>query len=237
MANWYSGVLKYVKFMCCAFLLIVISTGKKRYGHPALTGLLPQPWLPLKKGETLVNTHNTNHTGRKSDQAVVLSLRKRYSVVRRGGGTATTGDSAALRGIPKLDNGQNPTGRSGELSGDMTNNPWQEPIAGPSSPSQAHHMVNHRLSYDFGSGVIILPEDGIWLEGVDSDSDDDYGSGDTSRRSQVMPDSVVSEDGQGTAGNSDVEDVGGSSRMRYGTYFHHPERRRQSVPGAFPAGS
>ncbi|KAI0249273.1 DUF221-domain-containing protein [Lactifluus subvellereus] len=222
MANWYNGVL---------------NTGKKRYGHPALTGLLPQPWLPLKKGETLVNTHNTSRPGRKSDQAVVLSLRKRYSVVRVGRGTATTGDSAALRGIPKLDNRQNPTDRSGELSGDVTNNPWQEPIAGPSSPSQTHHMVNHRLSYDFGSGVIILPEDGVWLEGVDSDSDDDYGSGDASRRSQVMPDSAVSEDGQGAAGSSDVEDVGGSSRMRYGTYFHHPERRRQSVPGAFPAGS
>jgi len=222
MANWYNGVL---------------NTGKKRYGHPALTGLLPQPWLPLKKGETLVNTHNTNRTGRKSDQAVVLSLRKRYGVVRRGGGTAITGDSAALRGIPKLDNGQNPTDGSGELSGDMTNNPWQEPIAGPSSPSQPHHTINHRLSYDFGSGVIILPEDGIWLEGVDSDSDDDYGSGDISRRAQVVPDSTVSEDGQGTAGSSDVEDVRGASRTRYGTYFHHPERRRQSVPGAFPAGS
>ncbi|KAI0073303.1 DUF221-domain-containing protein [Panus rudis PR-1116 ss-1] len=34
MANWYSGVL---------------NTGKWRYGHPALTGVLPRPWLPLKK--------------------------------------------------------------------------------------------------------------------------------------------------------------------------------------------
>jgi calcium permeable stress-gated cation channel len=192
-----------------------------------LTGLLPQPWLPLKKGETLVNTYNTNRPGWKADQAVVLSLRKRYSVVRRGGGVS--------RDTPT--NGQNTMEGSGELSRDMTNNPWQESIAGPSSPSQAHHTVNHRLSYDFGSGVIILPEDGIWLEGVESDSDDDYGSGDVSGRSQVLPDSAVSEDGEGATGSSAIENVGGSSTTRYGTYFHHPERRRQSVPGAFPMGS
>jgi calcium permeable stress-gated cation channel len=236
MANWYNGVLKYVELTRFSQLLIVPSTGKKRYGHPALTGLLPQPWLPLKKGETLVNTHNTNRPGRKSDQAVVLSLRKRYSVVRRGGRTSTTGASAPSIGIPVQDNGQNPTDSSGALSGDMTNNPWQESIAGPSSPSQAQHTVNHRLSYDFGSGVIILPEDGIWLEGMDSDSDDDYGSGDISG-SQVLPDSAVSDDGQGVTAGSDVENVEGSSRTRYGTYFHHPERRWQSVPGAFPSGS
>jgi calcium permeable stress-gated cation channel len=125
---------------------------------------------------------------------------------------------------------------SGELNRDMATNPWQESIAGPSSPSQAHHTVNHRLSYDFGSGVIILPEDGIWLEGVESDSDDDYGSGEVSG-SQVMPDWAVSEDGEGATGSSAIENVGGSLTTRYGTYFHHPERRRQSVPGAFPMGS
>jgi hypothetical protein len=76
-----------------------LSTGKKRYAHPALTGLLPQPWLPLKRGETLVNSHNSNRTGRKFDQAVVLSLRKRYSVVRRGGRTSTTGISVPSRGV------------------------------------------------------------------------------------------------------------------------------------------
>jgi len=29
------------------------------------------------------------------------------------------------------------------------------------------------LSYDFGSGVIILPGDEIWLDGIESDSEDD----------------------------------------------------------------
>ncbi|KAF5354076.1 hypothetical protein D9756_007257 [Leucocoprinus leucothites] len=46
MANWYTGVL---------------NTGKRRYGHPALNGVLPEPWLPLKKGQTLINHNNITH--------------------------------------------------------------------------------------------------------------------------------------------------------------------------------
>lgn len=195
-----------------------------------MTGLLPQPWLPLKKGETLVNSHNMNRTGRKSDQAVVLSLRKRYSVVRRGGRTSTTGNAAPQRGV------RNSTASSGELSGDMTNNPWQESTAGPSNLSQPHHTINHRLSYDFGSGVIVLPDDGIWLEDVDSESDVDDGSGDVAG-GQASPELAAPEDGQGVAGGPDGQVVSGPSKTRYGTYFHHPERRWQSVPGAFPAST
>jgi len=217
MANWYNGVL---------------NTGKKRYGHPALTGLLPQPWLPLKKGETLVNSHSTTRAGRKSDQAVVLSLRKRYSVVRGGGRTSTTGSSALLRGVPIQDSVQSPDGGPGEITGDVTNNPWQESTAGPSNLShQTPHTISHRLSYDFGSGVIVLPDDEIWLEDVDSDSDD---VGDIAEN-QASPELTVTENDQGVAG-PDGQSIS-SSRTRYGTYFHHPERRWQSVPGAFPISS
>ncbi|KAI0290933.1 DUF221-domain-containing protein [Multifurca ochricompacta] len=223
MANWYNGVL---------------NTGKKRYGHPALTGSLPQPWLPLKRGESLVNTHNGNRAGQKVDQAVVLTLRKRYSVVRRGGGTPGAASSATSRDdAPKQDGAQSST--SGELSRDVTNNPWQEPTAGPSSHSQMPHTVSHRLSYDFGSGVIILPEDGIWLEGVDSDSEDDS-DGDVPGRTRAFSSFVAPEHSQNAGdagGRSDAQNAGGSSKGRYGTYFHHPERRWQSVPGAFPASS
>ncbi|KAF8496414.1 hypothetical protein F5888DRAFT_1794643 [Russula emetica] len=206
MANWYNGVL---------------NTGKKRYGHPALTGLLPQPWLPLKRGETLVNSQNTDRTGRKSGQAVVLSLRKRYSVVRRGGRTPTTGNLAS----------------SGELGGDVTNNPWQESTPDSSNASQSRHTINHRLSYDFGSGVIVLPDDGIWLDGAESDSEDEDGDGDGNiAGDQATQERAVSEDDQGS-GSSDGQTITGLSRTRYGTYFHHPERRWQSVPGAFPTSS
>jgi hypothetical protein len=118
----------------------------------------------------------------------------------------------------------------------MTNNPWQEPTAGPSNLSQPQHTNNHRLSYDFGSGVIILPDDGIWLEDVDSDSDVDDEIGDM-RGEQASPELAAPEDDQGVAGGLDGQAASGPSATRYGTYFHHPERRWQSVPGAFPTSS
>lgn len=140
------------------------------------------------------------------------------------------------RGVPTQDSVQNPTASSGELGGDMINNPWQETTAGPSNHSQMHHTLNHRLSYDFGSGVIILPDDGIWLDGVDSDSGDDDGS-EGIAGGQASPELTVSEDDLGVPGGADGPSPGGLSKTRYGTYFHHPERRRQPVPGAFPTGS
>ena len=118
----------------------------------------------------------------------------------------------------------------------MTNNPWQESTAGPSNDSQPHHAISHRLSYDFGSGVIVLPDDGIWPDGVDSDSDIDDEIGDMVG-GQTSPELAGPEDGQGLAGGLDGQTISGPSKTRYGTYFHHPERRWQSVPGAFPTGS
>lgn len=32
----------------------VLNTGRRRYAHPALAGVLPNPWLPLKPGESLL---------------------------------------------------------------------------------------------------------------------------------------------------------------------------------------
>jgi hypothetical protein len=197
-----------------------------------LTGLLPQPWLPLKRGETLVNAQNTDRTGRKSGQAVVLSLRKRYSAVRRGGRTSTAGNSSTSRGAPIQDS---VTASSGEL-GEVTSNPWEESTPDSSNGSHSHHTINHRLSYDFGSGVIVLPDDEIWLDGMESDSEEDDDGDGNIAGGQATPERAVSEDDQGT-GSSDGQTITGLSRTRYGTYFHHPERRWQSVPGAFPTGS
>ena len=201
-----------------------------------MTGLLPQPWLPLKKGETLVNTHNADRTRQKIGQAVVLSLRKRYGVHRMGDSTLPTG--SASRTVANQDNVRTVTSSPGELNGEMINNPWQEQITGSSSTSQTHRAITHRLSYDFDSGVIILPDDEVWPGGLDSDSEDDVGSAnDISRPSQVVQsDSAIPGGGQEVVGTADVQNVSMSSKTRYGTYFHHPERRWQSVPGAFPTG-
>ncbi|KAA1477844.1 DUF221-domain-containing protein [Dentipellis sp. KUC8613] len=221
MANWYSGVL---------------NTGKRRYGHPALTGVLPQPWLPLKKGQTLVNSRTTSKPGAKSDQAVVLTLRKRYSIVRRGARQLAAGSHNGAAEGPA---------RAATLPPDTTTNPWEDTAArpGPSRRAQTTGSsgLSHRLSYDFGSGVIVLPDDEEWLDdGGESDSEEEYGSTNGLERSVT---SVVgeAENGAGAGAGADAASQAGSEvhttpgKTRYGTYYHHPERRRQTIPGAFPA--
>ncbi|KAJ7715712.1 hypothetical protein DFH07DRAFT_361132 [Mycena maculata] len=216
MANWYRGVL---------------NTGKRRYGHPALNGVLPQPWLPLKKGQTLSNNDHRGSPRMSKDsnsQAVVLTLRKRPSVRRRTQSEYIMGDAAAAIAGPSLPPSDSEAGASG--------NPWEE-------PRHSSAPLSHRLSFDPASGVINLPDDDGWLPEHDEDSDDeDFGV----QTDGGLENSVASLDGAalrngGGAGDETVLGVPMSaspttpSRMsRYGTYFHHPERRRQAIPGAFP---
>lgn len=127
--------------------------------------------------------------------------------------------------------------------------PWQD--ARP-----AHkRTLSHRLSYDHASGVIMLPEGADWMDGEDEEEDSDvadYGTEhglDQSIASLLSNDSV-SGAGQSGAGGASGNGSGGGGQgvglgpvgqrvSRYGTYFHHPERRTRllsapSVPGAFP---
>ncbi|KAJ3839680.1 hypothetical protein F5878DRAFT_615586 [Lentinula raphanica] len=201
MANWYHGVL---------------NTGKRRYGHPALNGVLPEPWLPLKKGQTLT-THEQRHNGsprqgNDSGQAVVLTLRKRPSMMRK----------SRVMSVPL------PTpGSAGESS-----NPWED----AQSPVTRQSTLHHRLSFDHATGVIMMPDDDNWLA-EDTDSDvEEYGveNGDHVPRHtepSVEAHEAVSEDEESPVAASP------SRTSRYGTYFHHPERRRQTIPGAFPRPS
>jgi len=199
MANWYSGVL---------------NTGKRRYGHPALNGVLPVPWLPLKKGQTLVNNDSGSHRVSKdaSNQAVVLTLRKRPSVVRRSVVRSTS------YGPPSGINIDPGTPADPGTAG----NPWED-------TPQRSHTVNHRLSFDPASGVIMLPEDESWLgdeDDVDSD-EEDYGTEGEGPLQRAQTEPIL----PGSAISSSPTP---SRLSRYGTYFHHPERRRQPIPGAFP---
>ncbi|TFK37064.1 hypothetical protein BDQ12DRAFT_713700 [Crucibulum laeve] len=216
MANWYSGVL---------------NTGKRRYGHPALNGVLPEPWLPLKKGQTLVNNdHGGNHRASKDpNQAVVLTLRKRYSSLRRTGRqesrdlvVGSSGSGAQTQSdIPATD----PTTI-------INNNPWQDTRPNARRSQTQPARLSHRLSYDHASGVIMLPEDGEWLEDEEEDSDEeDYGTENGLERS--VTETVLSDDPTSTPMVTSST-ASPSRSSRYGTYFHHPERRRQTIPGAFP---
>lgn len=179
--------------------------------------------------------NSTNGTGRgKQDptQAVVLTLRKRPSVVRK---SLRHGSVAARKSIPDLltgdaNNNDLPSGTTPQA---VQANPWEDARPGPSRRSQTAPAgtLQHHLSFDHGSGVIMLPEDDDWLEEEDAESDSD----------EVVSSPRVVEDDEPAAAssipgeNSSPQDQTSPSRRRYGTYYHHPERRRlsQYVPGAF----
>lgn len=193
--------------------------------------MLPEPWLPLKKGQTLVNSdRNGNRPHRDpGDQAVVLTLRKRYSVARTRGGRMQSPDNrenSGAAGPSDLD----AAGESTPLDPHAVIDPWQD--ARPSTRrARTQPSLSHRLSYDHASGVIMLPEDSEWLEDDEDSDEDDYGT--EHGLDQSITESLSSDIAVAPA-TSTSPGQPASRLSRYRTYFHHPERRRQSVPGAFP---
>jgi hypothetical protein len=201
------------------------STGKRRYGHPALTGILPQPWLPLKPGQSLANRVERGAPGEElgmgmgpvarikraegahpHDNAVVLTMRRRVSSVR------SRGDLRALR---SMDNGA-PAAGATQSTTSLTGNPWNE--NGQGQPTQPRRL-QHRLSFDHATGVIMLPEDSS-----DSSEDEDAYDG------RVTPGSS-SEGGEASAATPTTPTTGVPPTKRHGTYYHHPERRRSMAFG------
>lgn len=109
--------------------------------------------------------------------------------------------------------------------------------------------LHHRLSFDHASGVIMLPDDDDWLmEEPDSDEDVTFGGtvgntdGEGGSRGGGGSGGGDHGDGDGVrelsmgsgSGGEPASPMTPSRASRYGTYFHHPERRRQQIPGAFP---
>ncbi|KAM6494958.1 protein of unknown function DUF221 domain containing protein [Amanita muscaria] len=230
MANWYSGVL---------------NTGKKRYGHPALNGVLPEPWLPLKKGQTLINaSRNGPRNHRPTEQAVVLTLRRRFSSLRR-----------SVRHLANDGRSFSPS-RSTTLAVDTsdampreTRNPWatesvEEGISESRRTSTRVGKMNNRLSFDPASGVIMLPDEDDWLFGDEtepSSDEDDYGGGNAGlERSVAESENFGTGEGGTTVEGSSSTPLRSTSpptplrTLRYSTYYHHPERRKHHIPGAFP---
>ncbi|KAF7368952.1 hypothetical protein MVEN_00221500 [Mycena venus] len=209
MANWYSGVL---------------NTGKRRYMHPALNGVLPQPWLPLKKGQTLSNNEHRGSPRASKDangQAVVLTLRKRPSVRARQSEFILADHPSSASVVPPSES------------------------SGPEE-SRRSATLSHRLSFDPASGVINLPDNDDWLDDED-DSDPDYGTETAGLENSVGSlNDLEAGPSNGDGGQTPMLDVpisgspttGTPSRMsRYSIYFHHPDKRRgsrQAIPGAFP---
>lgn len=194
-----------------------------------------------------------------------MTLRKRYnnSSLRRsrsrGGDNHSAGPSSALP-LSASASGE------GEIPADAAAvvNPWGDLRGGPSTTARTARRtttnstpLHHRLSFDHGSGVIMLPDDAEdWLDlddDVDSDEEehphhhnDDLlnsegndlnGGGGGGGLEQSIASLASTDSTAATPGMAVAMGVSSPSRTsRYGTYFHHPERRRerQSIPGAFP---
>jgi len=217
----------------------VLNTGKRRYGHPALNGPLPQPWLPLKKGQTLANFVDRDHgegngsspASNSHAQAVVLTLRRRYNAMRQD-----VGDFAGRlirkdkhqpqqepenRPIPDVMEPGRPD-RAEQHSpskppSDTASNPWRDAVSGPSQlvGRSRSHTHTRRLSFDPATGVINLPDDDDgWLGGADLDDSD-----------------FEQEDGGASSPNGETDgDISPEQRVRrrHSVYWHHPEKRRVS---------
>ena len=157
-----------------------------------------------------------------STHGIVLSLRNRYSMLRK---KVTRRSRVSVNG--EGDEVASPREVHPLVSDTHASNPWAEADAA----SHTQNIIHHRLSFDPGSGVIMLPEGDDWLmddDDDDDDSSDEYGN--------ATPPSGEA------AGNTSQEDIAhpssstpASPKRRHGTYYHHPERRRPTIPGAFPS--
>lgn len=194
----------------------------------------------------------TNGKAKSSNEAVVLTLRKRFSSVRRkrtksmGPGVEVSENlfNADPSLSPLIDVAAPSAASSHE---DLRRNPWMSDsmLARSNSLPQPNRHLAHRLSFDDGSGVITLPDDADWLmEDVDdSDSEEDYGSTSPAVSATTEDESRVAApgvDGEALANASSSSalltstPVSSPTKQRHGTYYHHPEKRKQTIPGAFP---
>ena len=208
-----------------------------------MNGVLPEPWLPLKKGQTLINTSRNGTRNAQDRQAVVLTLRRRLSGLRRGvRHVMNEGYSLSQnRSVTAV-----VAGNSSTLPRE-TLDPWGESFVsaeeGALEPRGARSKGNtphNRLSFDPASGVIILPDSGDWLfdDTEPSSDEEDYDQGNAglehSVAESVFNEDINPSDGDGSTPLVSTSPTAPLRTSRYGTYYHHPERRKHQVPGAFP---
>ncbi|KAG8861325.1 hypothetical protein FRC20_011487 [Serendipita sp. 405] len=231
MTNWYHGVL---------------NTGKRRYGHPALTGVLPTPWLPLKKGQTLANFVDRESAKASDGNTVVLTLRRRASALRRRGQAAFgnfSGKNQVLdpHEAPSEPNGADQNaqvaGSSGAAVGADAGGArlaTTTATATPRDPSAQGpvRQLSNRLSFDPATGIISLPDGEEYYARFDPNHDSDSDFGEITPETDTSSASASSHEQEPAP---EGEQGSGPRAKRHSTYFHHPERRRHPIPGAFPA--
>lgn len=205
-------------------------------------------------------TNNKDYGTR--DQAVVLTLRKRQPSTGRRSRRTSQRRSDWDAGTPGAAGAPSAAALATSVDPSTVIDPWQDPSTASTSrrrqateqPRRSRTLV-HRLSYDPASGVIVLPDEAAWLDSDDSDevvtgSDgEDYGTELDRSVASVGDDgdgevgvgvgSLLAGTSEGSAVATQVQGRGSvvstpTRTSRYGTYFHHPEKRKQTIPGEFP---
>jgi hypothetical protein len=158
-------------------------------------------------------------------------MRKRFNSFR---GRRSAPDTGSYMNTPAGPSNNMSPMEEGMIDTASMNNPWREDFLRDVNGRGQDHHLSHRLSYDVASGVIMLPDDGDWLD-EEGDSDEDV----TSEVGITVTAPAESDDERGTeeGGMPSTRAVSNSPMRtsRYGTYFHRPERRKQVVPGEFPS--
>jgi hypothetical protein len=169
-----------------SFYYGVLNTGRRRYAHPALSGSLPFPWLPAKAKPKAFGDGAAERRG------VVLSLRRKVAKKLRASQTDSGDDSgsrqdSAPQGWSTGDDAREASASEGrQVTGEgmassqlsSSSNPWGEPA--PSSSEWNNNRLTKKLSFDPGSGVIAMPDEGnVWGdEPSESDGEEDRSPGD-----------------------------------------------------------
>ncbi|KAM0746908.1 DUF221-domain-containing protein [Meredithblackwellia eburnea MCA 4105] len=103
----------------------VLNQGRRRYGHPALSGSLPEPWLPASAVPS-----DTGEVPEVVKDALVMNLRRRWSVVKR----AARNGANAVPGINIPDSRPRASSSTRSLDMEDPSRAWAGGSSGQPSP-------------------------------------------------------------------------------------------------------
>lgn len=167
-----------------SFYYGILNTGRRRYAHPALNGVLPFPWLPAKARPRAFGDGATERRG------VVLSLRRKVAKkLKTSQNDAEGEEEGSSTSLPegwatggdeeRPSNSRKDSGGERGMSGSQissSSNPWRDPTP---TPGSSGNRLSKKVSYDPTSGVIAMPDEGnVWGdEESESDADGEASGG------------------------------------------------------------
>ncbi|CDZ98226.1 Uncharacterized conserved protein [Phaffia rhodozyma] len=220
----------------------VLNTGRKRYAHPALAGVLPFPWLPLKPGESTMSQteveQNPSNNDSKQKGSVVLSFGRK---VQKLGKKAAGNKRKSFTDGPHEDSGAQLKDRNESLdvNGKRSNTRKSSGTANAQDPSSSAagntgktaDRVGLPLDDDERNPWLdnprqdFLRRNSLGVPGMHYDEDD---SDDGSEEPDDETSTLAADENSPLVGD----------QGRYRPYFPHPERRRAfSTSSAHPSRS